>query len=80
MKKDDLTITFSELMKTLDEFRGYRRTPKELTKEQKTFLLKSRDNDCAVPYSQMAKLWTRVGWGKMNASTVRRLYLDLKGQ
>lgn len=69
-------------MKTLDSFRGFKcHKPREITKEQKQFMTRSREHAIPVTYKKMAELWTKVGWGKMNASTMRHYWLrDVKGQ
>lgn len=82
MKKDNLSISYSELMKTLDSFRGVvQKKQRVLTKEQKEFLSKCREHKIPVSFKTMAELWTKVGWGKMNQSTMRSIYVrDFKGE
>ena len=81
MKKDDLSISYSELMKTLDKFRGYKPSKQRiLTEEQKKFLIKCREHENPVIFRTMAELWTKLGWGKMNHATMRDIYFrDCKG-
>lgn len=81
MKKDNLTISYSELMKTLDNFRALpTKKQRVLTKEQISFLTKSREHKDPIPFKIMARLWEQVGWGKMNQSTMRNIYVrDFKG-
>lgn len=74
MKKDSLSITYSELMKTLDKFRLSRTNTRVLTKEQKNFLIASRQNPNPVPFKIMSDLWIKVGWGKMSSTSLQRIY------
>ena len=75
--KKGLTISYDELMKELDSFRGTQRIT-SLTKEQEKFLLESRNHHSPVAYRKMAELWARVGWGKISAETLRNFYLKLQ--
>lgn len=75
MKKDNLKISYSELMKTLDNFRsGKKLIGRELTKEQINFLIKSREGFSKVPFHIMANLWQKAGWGKMSYTSMVRTY------
>lgn len=75
--KKDLTISFDELMSELDSFRNKATSNRILTKEQKLFLEKCRENSNPVSYVNMSKLWTKAGWGIMNKSTIREIWLKL---
>ena len=73
------TITLDELYKDLDKYRednSHRRF--QLTEEQKDFLLKCRDNPNPVSYPKMVVLWKRLGWGELNAESIRKRYLRVK--
>jgi uncharacterized protein YifE (UPF0438 family) len=74
--KEPKQITYSELMKSLDQFRE---KPKinPLTEEQKKFLLKCRNNPKPIPFLKMAELWSKV-WYEIKETTVRNKYLSLK--
>lgn len=73
--KKDVVISFTELMNELDSFRTRSHSRIVLTKEQKQFINKCRNHTNPVSYSVMAELWAKAGWGKINKSTVRDLYL-----
>ena len=78
----EIKITFSELMKTLDEFRGKKCINRIISPDQRKFMEKCRNNLNPVAYKTMAELWMKVGWGKMTESTMRNTYLreSKKGQ
>jgi hypothetical protein len=77
--KEPKHISFDELMKNLDQFRGSAGTNFELSKDQKEFLLRCRDHNFPVIYPKMAELWQGLGWGDISTDSLRRLYLKAKG-
>lgn len=71
-KKDVLPFTYEQVLRSLDEHRpSYTR---EMTKEQKEFLIKCRDHERPVQWSEMARLWEKLGWGKITNDGLRRRY------
>ena len=68
-------ITFNELMKELD---NYRDTKFVLTKDQKDFILKCRENKNPITWTKMSELWAKLGWGRMPISTLRDKYRKIK--
>ena len=74
----DTKITFNELMKELDKYRGSHTTTINLTDEQKKFILTCRDNPKPVTWIKMSELWTKLGWGKMPPSSMAFRYNKIK--
>lgn len=70
--------SYSEVMKSLDKFRGHKKTSKPLTKQQIEFLKKCREHENPVPYLDMTKLWKDLGWGDYSASAIRLKYKQLQ--
>jgi hypothetical protein len=79
MKKkiDELPFTWESLQKELDTYR-IKGNEKHFTPEQKEFLLKCRDNENPIPYSKMAELWEKLGWGKVAYHSMREWYKKVK--
>lgn len=72
-----MALSFSTVLKNLDDYRGAKKTSKPLTKQQIEFLKKCREHDNPVPYPDMAKLWKQLGWGDFSPSSLRLKYLAL---
>ena len=66
-----------EVIDTLDEHR-----PKiirsTLTEDQIKFLELCRENERPVPWSKMAILWERCGWGRRDSSALHKRYMTYK--
>ncbi len=70
------SISYSEVMKELNKFRGRKNTIK-LSKEQIKFIRRSRSG-IVVPFKLMAELWGKMGWGDKTEWGMQRLYERLK--
>ena len=66
-------ITYEELMSEIDKLKKI--STKQLSKEQKQFILKARSPEYMIPVYKMAELWEQVGWGKISKTT---LFLRIK--
>jgi hypothetical protein len=76
-KSDTLSFTWESLQKELDTYRARGRED-TMTQSQKDFIVKCRENDKPVPYSRMAKLWAKLGWGNISKSTLHGYYQNLR--
>lgn len=79
-KKSNGEITYSELMKELDKFRVTDRKRINLTPEQEKFIKKARLHKHPIQYEEMAKLWEKVGWGKMHKTNMRTRCIMVLGK
>ena len=66
-------ITFEELMSEVEKLKKL--STKQLSEEQKQFILKARSPEYMIPVHKMAELWEQVGWGKISKTT---LFLRIK--
>lgn len=82
MSKNKPTITYSELINELDKYRPIRQCNRSFTKEQIAFLKKCREHKNPVTYPVMIELWEKMGWGRVEESTMRRYYnrIQIKGE
>lgn len=47
---------------------------KTLTKEQKEVLISARQSQYKVQWKDIAKLWDKLGWGKVNETSLIKVY------
>ena len=66
-------ITFEELMSEVEKLKKL--STKQLSEEQKQFILKARSPEYMIPVYKMSELWEKVGWGKISKTT---LFLRIK--
>ena len=69
------SITYSEVMREIDKFRG-RKGTHILSKEQIKFIKRCRSG-MPVPYKTMGQLWEKLGWGVMTQWSMQRLHEKL---
>ena len=73
----DLSFSFEALMAEVDQLRPTVRF-NMLTQEQRRFILRCRDHSNPLSYPNMAKLWEKAGWGRINSSTLQYWYDEHK--
>jgi len=66
-------ITFEELMSEVEKLKKL--STKQLSEEQKQFILKARSPEYMIPVYKMSELWEQAGWGKISKTT---LFLRIK--
>jgi len=66
-------ITFEELMSEVEKLKKL--STKQLSEEQKQFILKARSPEYMIPVYKMSELWEQAGWGKVSKTT---LFLRIK--
>jgi len=66
-------ITFEELMSEVEKLKKL--STKQLSEEQKQFILKARSPEYMIPVYKMSELWEKAGWGKISKTT---LFLRIK--
>jgi len=76
--KDELPISYDELLKELEQAREPGRTKITFNPQQQEFILAARDNERPVSYDRLVTLWKKAGWGKIARSTLALEYKRLK--
>ena len=72
-KKDEFSFTWETLQKELDNYRKPLAFS-ELSDQQIDFIKKCRETKRPISFSEMSKLWAKLGWGEIRGNTLSAWY------
>ena len=75
----DLPFTMEQLEREIDSLRPKTITHKNISDEQRAFILKCRDHQRPVPYNKMAVLWVATWGGEMSCSSMKNIAYHVLG-
>jgi hypothetical protein len=67
-------ITLDEVLAEMEKLRKPRYV-EDITEAQTKFLRRGREGQRPVPYPRLVPLWEKMGWGKIDPDTLRKLYV-----